>query len=884
MRLLAYLHSLASRFFHRPQIDEEMEEELLAHIQYRADDLERSGLDRAEAERRARIEFGGHQRFREECYEALGGDFLESLIKDVRFSVRVLRKSPGFTTVAVLTLALAIGANAVVFGVLNGLILRPLNVPQAENLYGTEYGAGSGWQSYPNYLDLRDRNRSFEALAAFNFAFVGLDTGKSPSPAGGFAVTGNYFDVLRVQPYLGRFFHASDEHGPNSAPYIVLTHAYWHTHFQDDRGVLGRVIRLNNHPFTIIGVAQPEFRGTLSFISPDFFMPIVNQEQANGEGLLAMRATTGGVFEAIGHLKPGVTPAQAIADVNAVGAYLEKTYPKEFPHKRSSLELQGLSTFRRPAQAFVGGLMLLAGLILLAACANLGSLFAAHAADRAREVALRLALGSSRQRILRQLLTEAVLISLVGGAAGLLAGVVLLRRLCTWQPFAGTGVHVPAEPDAAVYLVALALALVCGFLFGIVPVRQVLRADPYQIVKSGSAGAPGRRITVRDLLLAVQIAICAVLVTSSMVAVRGLVRSLHANFGFEPRDTTLVSVNLATAGYSGARVPEMQKRMIDALETIPGVEHAGLVNGYPPLVYTAGTKVNVFKDEAIDLRQSNAAAIPVRYEISPGYLGAAGTRLLAGRAFSWHDDKNSPSVAVVNREFATKMFGSVAGAVGAHYRTQDGVRVQVVGVVEDGKYIVLTEDQQAAMFLPFLQSPAKQVYLVVRSHREPQQLAAAMRSKLLELDAGLLLDTKSWDSLLAVVLFPSRVATVSLGVLGMMGAMLSITGIFGMAAYSVSRRLKELGIRLALGAQPREVLQAALGRAFKLLALGSAAGLILGMLASRVLAAIVYQANPRDPFVLAGVVLAMFSVGLLATWIPAQRALSIDPVRLLREE
>jgi hypothetical protein len=257
---------------------------------------------------------------------------------------------------------------------------------------------------------------------------------------------------------------------------------------------------------------------------------------------------------------------------------------------------------------------------------------------------------------------------------------------------------------------------------------------------------------------------------------------------------------------------------------------------------------------------------------------------LTGRTFSWHDDKNSPPVAVVNREFANKMFGSVTRAVGGHYRTQDGVRVQVVGVVEDGKYRFLTEDQQPAMFVPFPQSPSKQAYLVVRSHREPQQLAAAMRSKLLELDAGLLLDTKSWDSLLAVVLFPSRVATISLGVLGLMGAMLSLTGIFGMAAYSVSRRLKELGIRLALGAQPREVLQAALGRAFKLLALGSAAGLILGMLASRVLGAIVYQATPRDPLVLAGVVLAMFSVGLLATWIPAQRALSIDPVRLLREE
>jgi predicted permease len=432
--------------------------------------------------------------------------------------------------------------------------------------------------------------------------------------------------------------------------------------------------------------------------------------------------------------------------------------------------------------------------------------------------------------------------------------------------------------------VALALALASGFLFGIVPVRQVLRTDPYQIVKSGSADAPGRRITVRDLLLAVQIAICAVLVTSSMVALRGLVRSLHGNFGFEPRNTMLVSVNLATVGYSGARVPDMQKRMIDALETIPGVERAGLVNGYPPLVYTAGTRVNIFKDEAVDLRQSNAAAMPFRYDISPGYFGAAGTRLLTGRPFSWHDDQNAPSVAVVNREFAARMFGSVTRAVGGHFRTQDGVRVQVVGVVEDGKYRFLTEDSQPAIFLPFLQSPAKQAYLVVRSHREPQQLAAAMRSKLLELDAGLLLDTKSWDGLLAVVLFPSRVATASLGVLGLMGAMLSLTGIFGMAAHSVSRRLKELGIRLALGAQRREVLQAALGRAFKLLAFGSAAGLILGMLASRVLANIVYQATPRDPLVLAGVVLAMFSVGLLATWIPAQRALSIDPVRLLREE
>ncbi len=310
------------------------------------------------------------------------------------------------------------------------------------------------------------------------------------------------------------------------------------------------LFQIDKHPFTVIGVAPPEFRGTLLFISPDFFMPIVNQEQVDGENLLDARGSIRGIFEAFGHLKPGVTPAQAIADVNAVGAYLEKTYPKEVSNKNSSLVRQGLTSFGRPVRAFVAGLMLLAGLILLAACANLGSLFAARAADRSREVALRLALGSSRNRILRGLLTEAVLISLVGGTVGLLGSIALLRQLSIWQPFSGTPIHLPVTPDAKVYVVALVLALVSGFLFGIVPVRQVLRTDPYEIVKAGSSARAGRRITVRDLLLGVQIAICAVLVTSSLVAVRGLVRSLHGNFGFEPRNTMVVGATLAMAGYS----------------------------------------------------------------------------------------------------------------------------------------------------------------------------------------------------------------------------------------------------------------------------------------------------------------------------------------------
>ena len=872
------------QIFRRRKIYSDLSEEIRLHIEERSEQLVREGMSSKQAAREARLAFGNRALLEERSREVWQWPTVESIAADVRLAVRQLRKSPGFTIAAVLTLALAIGANAVVFGLLEGMVLRPLNVPQSETLYGTHYGDNPAWQSYPNYIDLRDRNRSFEDLAAFNMVLgVGFDTGKNPIAANGFAATGNYFDVLRIQPYLGRFFHASDERGPNSAPYVVLTYAYWRTRFNGDPGVVGRSVQLDKHAFTIIGVAPPEFQGTIMFIAPDFFMPIVNEEQM-GAPSLNTRATEHAVFEALGHLKPGVTPAQAVADVGTVNTYLEKTYPKEIIHHNTALSREGLTSFGPAVRAFVTGLMVLSGLILLAACANLGSLFAARAADRSREVALRLALGSSRKRILRGLLTEALLISLAGGAAGLLISFLLLRKMSVWQPIPAVPLHLPVTPDATLYVVALGLALFSGFLFGIVPIRQILHANPYEIVKAGPSARIGRRLTIRDVLLVVQIAICAVLVTSSLVAVRGLVRSLHSTFGFDPRNTMTAGVDLAAAGYSADKVPAMQRRMVEAMGAIPGVEAVGLVNGYPPLVYTAGNRADVYKEETSDLRPPNAAAMPFRYEVSPKYFEAASTTLLAGRTFSWQDDKNAPAVAIINRDFAGTMFGSVTSAIGRNYKLQDGTSVQVVGVVEDGKYMSLTEAQQPAMFLPFLQSPAGPAYLLVHSKRDPQQLAAAMRMKVRELDAGLPVDTQTWSQMLEVVLFPARAATMALGVLGLMGAMLSITGIFGMAAYSVSKRLRELGIRMALGAPRKQVLHSALGRPFKLLAIGSAAGLALGLLATRVLAFIVYQATPRDPFVLAGVVVAMALLGLLATWIPAQRALSVNPLILLRED
>jgi len=433
---------------------------------------------------------------------------------------------------------------------------------------------------------------------------------------------------------------------------------------------------------------------------------------------------------AMGHLKAGVSPAQAIADLNSIGSDLEKTYPKDDGKVTFTLARPSLygDFVGRPAREFLTGLMLLVGLILLAACANLGSLFAARAADRSREVALRLALGSSRKRILRGLFTEAVLISLMGGAIGLLGSVELLHGLSLWQPFPRWPVHLSVNPDAKVYGVALLLALASGLLFGAVPVSQVLRMNPYEVVKSGSTGRMGRRVTPRDLLLVVQIAICAVLVTSSMVAVGGLARSLHKNFGFDLQNTMLVDTDLSMAGYSGDRVPPMQKRMIDAVETIPGVESVGLADQVP-LGDSPGDS-NVFTDNTSDLRPSNAAANALLFRISPEYFHASGTALLSGRTFTWHDDKNSPHVAVVNRQFASRIFGSVTSAMGSYYKLPDGTRTQVIGIAENGKYGSLTENPLPAMFLPILQLPSSSTWLVVRSKRDPQQLGPAIRGRL----------------------------------------------------------------------------------------------------------------------------------------------------------
>ncbi|HZQ17714.1 MAG TPA: ABC transporter permease [Terriglobales bacterium] len=808
---------------------------------------------------------------------------MRGLAQDIRYALRQLRTSPGFALTAVLTLALGIGANAVAFSLLDALVFRPLSVPDGKNLYQIERQGGEPSQSYPDYLDIRDRSRSFDGVITYEISTAGLDSNGQAVPVWLYTASGNYFDALGIRPYLGRFFHSSDEHGPNSAPYIVLSYSYWKTHFQSDREVVGRTARINKYDFTILGVAPEGFRGTELFYSPELWVPIVNQQEIEGSSNLASRSNRGRWV--IGRLKPGVMPAQATADLNGIAAFLAKTYPIDDDGMKFTLARPGLAgdMLGVPVHAFVGGLALLSALILLAACMNLGGLFAARTADRAREVAIRLALGSSRGRIVRQLFTEANLISLAGGVLGVLASIALLRALSNWHPDPSFPINLDLHADLSTYAVGIVLVLASGLLFGMLPLQQVLKADPYQGIKAGAnIWSSSPRLTWRDLLLALQIAVCAVLVTSSLVAVRGMIRSLHSNFGFVPQNALQVNTDLDMAGYKGDEVVAMQKRMLAAVEDIPGVSAAAYAGRIP--LNLGWSENTVFTDRTTDYRMSNAAASPLEYQISPGYFRAAETSLLQGRPFSWTDDGQSPRVVVVNQELAREIFGTQTSAVGNFFKIWNGTRVQVIGVVEDGKYKTLSEALQPAMFFPILQSPTSWTWIIVRSNRKTSDLAPVVEQTLHSLDRGLPLTINTWEREMGTAMLPAEAASIALGVLGALGALLSVTGIFGMAAYSVSKRLRELGIRVALGAQPREVLVAALGRAFKLLALGSAAGLVTGILASRLLASIVYQATPKDPLVLSGVIAAMALIGLLATAIPARRALSINPVTLLREE
>ena len=881
-RIVTHLRRSAN-LFRQSSVDREIDAELKAHIEMRIEDNLAAGMAPEAARRDAQLRFGNKTVMRERATAEDTSPLLAGIGRDVHYALRQMRHSPGFALTAILTLALGIGANVVVLSVLNALILRPLDLPHAERLYEVvQKNQGDDTQSYPDYLDYRARNSTFSDMAAYRLDAAGVSVRGSAEKRWDYEVSGNYFDMLGVQPELGRFFHESDEHGPNSAPYIVLSDAFWRNRFHADPGVLGTAVELNKHPFTIIGVAPANFHGIDLFIWPDFWMPMVNEDQIQGYDFLRSRGNH--TIGTVGLLRPGVTAQQAQDNLNVIAGELGKQYPEDDQGMGARLVKPGLmgDLLGDATRAFLLGVFVLAFLVLLAACANLASIFATRAADRSRELAIRLAIGSSRWHILRQLLTEAVLVSLAGGIAGTAFATVLLRLLTRWQPFRAFPVHVTVDPDIRVYGLALLLSLASGILFGLLPARQIWQTDAARVMK----GAPGpvlfRHFTLRDLLLGLQIALCTLLVTASLVAARGMQHSLHAPIGFEPQGAMLASTDMQMAGYSDKDSLVIQKRMLERTLAIPGVTAAGIIN-YTPLS-GSGNSNGFYREGTTEFTPSHVALGAKYFSISPGYLKAAGTRLIAGRDVTWQDNAGSPKIALVSETFARQLFGSATAAIGRHFLRGAKDGIEVAGVVEDGKYDSLTEDRQGAVFFPLAQAGDTETTLVVRSQMPDADTASAVHRIITGIDPGLPFTISSWPTALGLVLFPARVAAASLGIMGLLAAMLAITGTFGVAAYSVSKRMRELGIRVALGAHRIQLMRSALGRPFVLLTSGSIVGLALGMLVSRFLAQIVYQATSRDPLVLGGVVATMALIGLVATWIPARHALAVNPARLLRDE
>jgi predicted permease len=868
--------------FSRSRLHREIDAEIQSHVEMRIADNIAAGMSPEEARRDALLRFGSRVVMRERITAADAATAFDSFWRDLRYASRQVRRSPAFTATALVTLILGIGANVVVFSVLNAMLLRPLDVPQPAGLYSVVHKQG-GYdnQSYPDYVDFQSKNSTFSGMAAYRVEFAGLSTKDAAYRCWYYRVSGNFFDMLGVEPAQGRFFHASDEHGPNSAPYIVLSYDFWRRDFGSDPRVVGTTVDINKHPFTIIGVAPAAFHGTEVFIWPDFWMPIVNSPSGDTTEYLSNRFSHN--LSVLGRLKPGVTPQQATGNLQAISQELAR-------QNRADDGLEARLTkpgwmgdqLGAPARSFLAGVMLLAFLVLLAACANLANLFAARTADRSRELAIRLAIGSSRWNVLRQLLSEAVLLSVLGGALGTLFSTILLNALTRWQPFPEFPIHVTVSPAPNVYFVALLLSIGSGVLWGLVPVRQIWATDSAQLIKSSGAGAiMFRRFTLRDLLLGAQITLCTLLVTASLVALRGMQRSLHAPLGFQPQGVLLADTDLHMGGYSDASTTQIHKRMLEEVGRIPGVSSVGIIDETP--LGTGGSSTPVFRAGTTDFRASNMAFGAKYFSVSPGYLAAAGTRLLAGRDFTWHDDSKSPNVAIVNETFAQRMFGNTS-PIGLRFLMGQGAPCEIVGVVEDGKYSTLTETPWAAMFFPLGQSPDSDTSLIVRSPLPPSEIVPELRRALAQIDPSLPFVFHSWPDALAFVQFPARIATATLGVMGLLAAMLAATGVFGMAMYSVSKRMREFGIRVAVGAQPMQLIRSALKRPVILLLSGSVVGLLLGVVTAQLLAQIVYEATPRDPLVLAGVLITMALLGFVATWIPAQRALRIHPATLLREE
>ena len=814
---------------------------------------------------------------------------METLWRDIRVSLRRYRMAPGFAVVAILSLALGIGANTAIFSLVNTALLRPLPVDRPQQLVALNSVTERGERNFPtlsylDYRDIRDHNNVLSGLIAYRFAPISLSHGGANERLWGYLASGNYFDVLGVRPVLGRFFTQEDDRAKGAHPVTVLTYNCWQKRFAADPAVIGKSIIVNGHDFTVIGVAPSNFNGSEIGYLPEMWFPMMMAEVIEPNNNWLEIRESQNIFVQ-GRLKDGVTMAQAEASLKSIAAQLARDYPKSNEGLTIELSPPGLfgAFMRGPIIGFAGVLMAIVSVVLLLACTNLANLLLARATERRKEIAVRLALGASRRRLVRQLLTESALLSLIGGIFGVLLAYWLVDAMMAFKPPMDIPLSTEMKIDYRVLLFAFVVSLLTGVVFGLLPALQSTKPDLIPALKNETSIGGYRRSWLRSGLVALQIALSLVLLVCAGLVLRGLQRAQFLNPGLIPQNAIEMSFDVGLQGYDKARNKDFQRRLIDRMHALPGVQAVGLSDFVPLSLNVSNNTVYV---EGKPAGRGGNVPMAGNAAASPGYFQALGVRLQQGRDFSEQEDESKPRTAVVNETFARRFWpGELALGKRFSFEGPEGPWNEIVGIIEDGKYFSLSEETQPFVYTNLKQGNSTYLILMVRTTYDPQSMIAAIRREIRALDDNLpVYNVRTMVEHMRLPLFPAKVAATLLGSFGLLALILAAIGIFGVMSYVVSQRRREIGIRMALGANAPQVFKLVIGQGLFLIAMGLGIGMLLAMLGTHFLTSLLYGVSALDPLTFAGVSLTLASVAFLACYFPARRAMRVDPMRALRHD
>ena len=881
------------------EIEQRMDEEFRFHLDMETERLVReAGVDPREARRRARATFGGVEAHKDAVRDGLGGwAWLSGLQlgvgRDIRDGIRSLAKRPAFTAVAILSLALGIGANTAIFSLVNAVILRDSPIERPEevvNLYLHQASFEFSTLSYPDFEDVRDGTAEvFSDIAASQFVPVTIDRGEGGGvgmvPAE--AVTGSYFPMLGIEAAVGRTLLPSDDVSRGGHPVVMLDYRYWQGAFGGDPDVVGHEMRVGGRAYTVIGVGPPDFAGTVRGLTPTFYVPYMMVEELNGSPMFDDRGHHSLLAKA--RLRPGVTLPQAEAAVRAVAAQLTRDRMADWdPAGRFVLlPLTDVLLFP-PMDVFIRAaawlLMVVVGLVLLLACTNLASFLLARALDRRKEIALRLALGASRGSLVRRLLTETTLLSLLAGGAGVGLAVWLLDLLATADLPLPTPVTLDLGLDENVLAFTFGVSVVAGALLGLVPTLQSTRPDLAGALRSEGAGGgqPGQ-LRWRNVLVVTQLTISLVLLVGAGLFLRSFqrVQSVDPGFGREP--TALMTVLTPATRFTPDEARVYTRRLLDRFRALPGVEAVGAISNLH--LNPLSTSSSDFNVDGFEPPTDHGAFMADRAEVEAGFFAAAGIEIVRGRNFNDADRPDTQPVVVISEAMARR-FWSDGDAIGRLVRRHDDDPPWlVVGVASDAKVRTLGESPRNMIYLPYSQRFTPSLTVVARTSIDPEQTARALLAAGRELDPDLwVLETKTMDRHLALMRLPQQLSAFVLSAFGVLALALAAVGLYGVVSYSVARRTREIGIRMALGADGPRVVRLLVAGGLKLVVLGGALGLALAVVATRLLGGLLFEINALDPLTFLGVPFVLGTAALLAAYLPARRASRVHPVTALRTD